>query len=145
MAISRQNLREHLISVLYIAGVRDDLSFAEVLKNYCEEHDPKLLRDQFFQSTAKNINEQQEKLDKIIKKYMQNWNFERNPLLDRCILRLGCYELLSSDTPPNVALAEAVRLANRFCADDSHSYINGILASINKKEQRFSDAPQCDE
>ncbi len=49
---------------------------------------------------------------------------------DRNVLRLGAYELLYTDTPPRVAIDEAVELAKRFGAAQSSQFVNGILDKI---------------
>jgi N utilization substance protein B len=55
------------------------------------------------------------------------------PALDRAILRLGIYELLSRpDVPVAVVIDEAVELAKRFSTDDSGRFVNGILAAVAK-------------
>jgi len=45
-------------------------------------------------------------------------------------LRLGAYELLHTDTPPRVAIDEAVELAKRFGSAQSSQFVNGILDKI---------------
>ena len=43
-------------------------------------------------------------------------------------LRLGAYELLFvAETPPNVALDEAITLARRYGSADSPAFVNGVL------------------
>jgi N utilization substance protein B len=51
------------------------------------------------------------------------------PLVDRNVMRLGGYELLyTPETPPKVALDEAIELARRFGATpDSPAFVNGVL------------------
>ena len=60
------------------------------------------------------------------------------PLLDRklddldpielSLLRLGMFELVERiDVPYKVVINEAVALAKKFGATDSHKYINGVL------------------
>ena len=49
---------------------------------------------------------------------------------DRNVLRLGAYELFHSDTPPQVAIDEAVELAKRFGSAQSAQFVNGILDNL---------------
>ncbi|GIX22512.1 MAG: N utilization substance protein B [Gammaproteobacteria bacterium] len=47
---------------------------------------------------------------------------------ERAILRLASYELRSRlDVPRAVIIDEAVRLARKFGATDSHKFVNGVL------------------
>jgi N utilization substance protein B len=60
------------------------------------------------------------------------------------VLRLGAYELLHTDTPPRVAVDEAVELAKRFGSAQSSQFVNGILdkvmhAAEAKEEGRTND------
>jgi N utilization substance protein B len=53
-------------------------------------------------------------------------------MVDRNILRLATFELLQCpDIPFKATLNEAIELAKKFGADDSGSFINGILDKIH--------------
>ena len=53
--------------------------------------------------------------------------------VDRNVLRLGAYELLFvPDTPPAVALDEAIELARRYGSADSPSFVNGVLDKLRQ-------------
>ena len=61
----------------------------------------------------------------------ENWRLARMSTVDRNILRLGAYELLYSfDTPPAVALDEAISLARRLGTKESPSFVNGVLDQL---------------
>ena len=72
-----------------------------------------------------------------------------NGILERCpeideqlsarmrgwILRLGVYEILWDDeVPDGVAISEAVELAKKFGAENSGSFVNGVLAAFARKD-----------
>ena len=46
---------------------------------------------------------------------------------DRNVMRLGAYEILYAETPPRVAINEAVDLAKRFGTKQSAQFVNGVL------------------
>jgi N utilization substance protein B len=46
---------------------------------------------------------------------------------DRNALRIGVFELSHSDTPPRVAIDEAIELAKKFGNANSPQFVNGIL------------------
>ncbi|ABI55734.1 transcription antitermination factor NusB [Alkalilimnicola ehrlichii MLHE-1] len=51
--------------------------------------------------------------------------------LEKALLRLGAWELSERmDTPWRVIINEAVNLAKRFGAEQSHRYINGVLDKL---------------
>ncbi len=70
-------------------------------------------------------------IDAIISDSTVNWQIDRLPVVDLCILRIAIYEILyCDDVPDAVAASEAVDMAFKFSTDDSSSYINGILRSV---------------
>jgi N utilization substance protein B len=53
--------------------------------------------------------------------------------VDRNVLRLGAYELLyNPDTPPAVALDEAIELARRYGSEGSPAFVNGVLDKLRR-------------
>lgn len=70
----------------------------------------------------------------------ENWAVERMAVVDRNILRLAVFELLHlPDTPPKVIIDEAIELAKRYGANESHAFVNGILDRI--ANLRGAEAP----
>ncbi|MEZ5342294.1 MAG: transcription antitermination factor NusB [Acidimicrobiales bacterium] len=52
---------------------------------------------------------------------------------DLIVTRLAVAELITTDTPMGVVLAEAVDLAGRYSTDDSARYVNGVLSAVAHK------------
>jgi transcription termination factor NusB len=63
----------------------------------------------------------------------QHWRLERMAAVDRNVLRLGAFELLHGDAPPEVVLDEAVELARRFGGEQSPRFVNGILDAMARR------------
>lgn len=70
------------------------------------------------------------------------------PLLDRAVkdltpieltvLRMGAYELAHRiDVPYKVVINEAVALAKKFGATDSHNYINGVMDKLAQQLRKI--------
>jgi len=77
-------------------------------------------------------------IDEAIVRASENWRLERMSCVDRNILRIGVHELCADDeTPPRVAINEAVELAKRFGTADSAAFVNGILDRVARDEQRL--------
>lgn len=68
-------------------------------------------------------------LDAAIDQRLENWTVGRLAATDRAILRLGAYEILyRAETPPRVAINEAVELAKQFGSDGKTArLVNGVL------------------
>ncbi len=72
-----------------------------------------------------------EKLDEVIRRTAENWELKRMATSDRNILRLGVFELLfRQQTPPKVAINEAIELAKKYSTANSPPFINGVLDRI---------------
>jgi N utilization substance protein B len=70
----------------------------------------------------------QDDIDRRLSEAAENWRLVRMAAVDRNVLRLGAFELLySPETPPNVALDEAITLARRYGSADSAGFVNGVL------------------
>jgi N utilization substance protein B len=70
-------------------------------------------------------------LNRLIAKYAPEWPVDQLAIIDRNILRLAFFEIgaQDSDTPPKVAINEAVELAKIFGSDSSPRFVNGVLGS----------------
>jgi len=78
--------------------------------------------------------EHKEELDKLIADCSDNWSLGRMSRVDINILRLAVFEFLyCDDIPPKVTLNEAVDLGKTFGSENSGSFINGILDTLNLK------------
>jgi N utilization substance protein B len=72
-------------------------------------------------------------IDQRLAAAAENWRLPRMATVDRNVLRLGAYELLlSPETPPAVALNEAIELARRYGSADSPSFVNGVLDKLRQ-------------
>lgn len=72
-------------------------------------------------------------LDRRLTEAAENWRLVRMAVVDRNVLRLGAYELLhGSETPPRVALDEAIELARRYGSADSPAFVNGVLDRLRQ-------------
>ncbi len=73
-------------------------------------------------------------IDVLVGELSENWRLSRLPTVDRNILRLAIYEMKikHKDTPPKVAIDEALLLAKKFASAESPSFLNGILDAAMK-------------
>ena len=76
--------------------------------------------------------EMRARTDELVAVLTPDWPTYRQPVIDRNILRLACYEILAGETPPKVAINEAVELAKEFSTEKSPLFINGVLDKIYK-------------
>lgn len=78
---------------------------------------------------VEGVRAQRAPLDGAIDARLENWTVGRLAATDRAILRLGAYEILyRAETPPRVAINEAVELAKQFGSDGKTArLVNGVL------------------
>ena len=78
------------------------------------------------------VDSYREKIDEIIDTYSEGWDMDRMPGVDRNILRIAIFEILwNSEVDDNVAISQAVEMANELSTVDSGKYINGVLGRVS--------------
>ncbi len=126
----RRRAREVVLQILY----RDDIN-----PSHDQLNDERFLRGRlgnddelvaFANSLLSGVRRNRGELDPMITERADNWSLERMAVTDRNVLRLGAFEILYADTPPRVAINEAVDLAKRFGSKQSAQFVNGILDRI---------------
>ena len=76
--------------------------------------------------------------DQRMEELAPKWPAHRQAAVDRAILRLAFYEMTQGQTPPKVAVNEAVELAKRYSTERSPSFINALLDKVLKEVQAQS-------
>ena len=102
---------------------------AEYLKENLE------MDNTYVRDVVNGVLENIESIDKVISKYLENWDLDRLGKTDKAILRLGAYELIHYDTPKVVVINEAVELAKKYSDDKVVKLINAVLDKIRDNEE----------
>ena len=89
------------------------------------------------QRLAAGVIERREEIDQALARASDNWRLERLAVVDRNILRLGVFELLTGGVPPKVAIDEALWLAHRFGGLQTAGFVNGVLDSVARSLGRL--------
>ncbi len=75
--------------------------------------------------------------DELIAAHTKNWRLERMAVIDRLVMRMAIYELLSeSDTPAKVVINEAIELVRTFSGEEPVPLVNGVLDAVRKTLNR---------
>jgi transcription antitermination protein NusB len=94
---------------------------------------PEPLRD-FANELVNGTIRRVEEIDALLAAHAQNWRVERMAVLDRLVLRLAVFEMLSAPDPPSrVVINEALELARAYSGDESVGFVNGILDAVRKQ------------
>jgi len=124
--------REAVIQTLYAQEMGNDQAieqFEEILK----DKKIKGSKAEFANKLLNGVLEHLNQIDEIIKNHLIDWDFDRLDKVDKQILRVGIYELLYTDTPYQIVIDEAVKIAKNFSEDKAKSFINGILDRVAKE------------
>lgn len=100
----------------------------------------------FCERLVRGVVEHWKELDRCIKDTTANFTLHRIGGVERAVLRLGAYEMIyCMETPPVVAINEAVELAKQFASDEASRFVNGVLDRIRgtlSRPSRTAVAPQ---
>ena len=139
----RTKAREIALQALYQLHMRGEEVWQHGLREFCKEAasgDSKIIG--FAMGLIEGCWEHREKIDEAIVGVLEHWTLPRVAAIDRCVLRLGVYELLfACDVPPKVAINEAIDLAKRFSTEQSGVFVNGILDKIHTQHAAGEPPP----
>lgn len=132
----RRKSREFALQVLYQLDItKQDAAgtIAQLQEHFLSREGS----DEFAKQIVLGVTEHRQEIDRLIKQYSKNWRLDRMNMIDRIILRMATFELLyCEEIPPKVTLNEAIDLGKRYGAQDSGSFINGILDRIQNEVVR---------
>lgn len=130
VASVRRRIRAAVLQVLYeIDVVRHD--YERALQDRLEARDLAEPDNAFARDVVRGVLANRDKIDKMIAKYASAWPVAQMALIDRNVLRIAVFEIMiGGDTPPKVAINEAVELAKRFGSDKAPGFVNGVLGSV---------------
>ncbi len=129
---SRKQARRDAVFLLYQSDVTN-LSLEELVEGQRlrEGYPP----NEFTMCAVQGVLAERDSLDLTIGRLATGWSLERMAPLERSILRLALWEIVSGMTPPEVAIDEAVRLAKRYSTGDAGAFVNGILGAVQRERQ----------
>jgi N utilization substance protein B len=138
---TRHRSREAALQVLYAIDLAarekaPDVATAEAAFDAVSDHFelPEGARE-FARELVCGVTLRRAALDGEIAAHTRNGRLERMAAVDRNVLRLAAYEILFGDTPPQVAIDEAVELARRFGGERSPGFVNGVLDALARGAQ----------
>lgn len=136
---SRRRAREFALQALYQADLTESsasrsleaLWFVQVEAGDAAARPAEDEEVEFARRIVAGVERARPEIDALIERSSVNWRLARMPVIDRNILRLAAYELLSCpDVPVSVSINEAVELAKRYGDKDSRAFVNGLLDRV---------------
>ncbi|MEE4297881.1 MAG: transcription antitermination factor NusB [Pseudomonadales bacterium] len=122
----RQRARHCAIQALYHAQM-NPLPPVELVAQFRADNEFEDVDDAYFSEGVLAVMRRAEELDADFAPFADRRPDEMDPV-ERAILRLAIWELKErADVPWRVVIDQAVMLAKRFGATESHRFVNGVL------------------
>ena len=145
--LKRRALRVLAIQALYQLDVSPEMHIVDALSLAleCSEDSPysieaiteeELLNEvpeiAYSIALVRGVQNNVEKIDALIEKYLKGWKLSRIVRLDLIIMRVAIFEMTSPEleVPQTVALNEAIEIAKTYSDEKSAKFINGILSNL---------------
>lgn len=125
-SLARESVFKYIFSRLF--NPSDEGLFAVLCKELNEED------KKFATELLSAIDNNEEKYLNNIETLSNGYTINRMHRADKCALLIGMAELDNFDTPPFVAIDEAVNLVAKFSTESSTNFVNGILAECIKEK-----------
>jgi N utilization substance protein B len=127
---SRRAARELAINVLYQIDVAH-IPPQEALETAIENIVLDGASADFARVLVDGVLEHMTKIDEVLKRLAVGWELQRQPAVDRNILRMAIFEILYlDDIPASVSINEAVDLAKKYSTAESGRFVNGVLGAL---------------
>lgn len=128
---TRTHAREAVVGLLYaysmgnerIFDFVDELLGAKKIRN---------AQADFAKDLFKGVVANLAQIDSAISANLQSWEISRLGVIDKCILRLGVYEILKGEIDAPVAINEAIEIAKILGAERTGGFVNGVLDAVSK-------------
>ncbi len=138
MANENRIVRRLALQALYQLDARSTLDVEEIRSSLIDEQtgeDESTAQGRIDRAMtlAEEAFKVRESADELVRELAPTWPPERQPAIDRAIMRLAHYEMTSGVTPPKVAVNEAIELAKRFSTENSPAFLNGLLDKALKR------------
>ena len=129
LAAQRRKARHFGLQALY-QWTLSEASLVDIDAEFRVDNDFRHTDGEYFQALLRGVMEDVEALEALFSPLLDRALDELDPI-ERNLLRMGTFELKERiDVPYKVVINEAVSLAKKFGATESHRYINGILDKV---------------
>ncbi len=87
------------------------------------------------EARVQGVSDRLEMLNEQVQAVSPRWKLERMASIDRNILRLGAWEILTNHRAPLVVINACVELGKLYGEKDTPGFINGLLDQLCKNHQ----------
>lgn len=135
-AQGRHRSREIALQLIYQINLRPETDIEQAINLYPSEGEEKEVFE-YASGLVRGVAEHSDKITAVLRENIVSWRPERIVAVDKAAISLALYEGFIAETVPiPVAISEAVELAKAFGTEHSGRFVNGVLGSIARKEQK---------
>ena len=131
--------REFALQILYQVDITRDAPEV-ALENFWSARSQEEIESELKEFTSKLVKgvvSNMVEIDKKISEYAANWQLKRMAVVDRNIMRMGCFEIIyCDDIPSKVSINEAVDLAKKFSGIEAGKFVNAILDKVKIEKEK---------
>lgn len=132
--MNRSRARELAFKLLYQIEIQKELNEEDIELFFENNEVNSKEAKEYINDMVNGINiNSKEILEQISKNLKEDWEVERVSKVNLALLKLAIYEIKYKELPYKVVINEVVELAKKYGEETSHSFINGILASVVKE------------
>jgi N utilization substance protein B len=129
--MGRIKARKQAFEFLFSETFKKDDS-ADIIKTFQENNEKEKI-DDFTVSIFNGVIKNKSEIDLIIKRNIENWNFNRISRVTKTALRIAIYEIIfEKNIPAAISINESVEIAKRYGAKDDSSYVQAVLTSVER-------------
>ncbi|WP_039911886.1 transcription antitermination factor NusB [Cellvibrio mixtus] len=126
-AATRRMARHYAMQALYQWQMSGS-SINAIEAEFRTDNDMSKVDVEYFHEVLHAVPEHLSELEELFAPYLVDRSLNELDAITRALLRLATYEFkYRIDVPYKVVINEAVALAKKFGAEDSHKFINGVL------------------
>ena len=132
--MNRSVARELAFKLLYQIEIQKEINKEDIEIFFENNEINSNQAKEYINDIVEGINKNsKEILENVSKNLKQDWEIDRVSKVNLALLKLAIYEIKYKELPYKVVINEVVELAKKYGEETSHSFINGILASVVKE------------
>lgn len=118
-----------------------EIDWQELLDDYCAEtqtiipniDNAEVIR--FARRLFDGVVDNKVRIDEILNKSLDKRTLKQTTVVDRNILRVATYEIVTIETAKAIVISEALELGKKFGDNGSRAFLNGVLDQVDKTSQ----------
>ena len=133
--MNRSQVRELAFKLLYQIEIQKEINNEDIALFFENNQINSKEAQEYIEDIVNGVaKESKEIIEEISKNLKQDWEIDRISKVNLALLKLAIYEIKCKKVPFKVVINEVVEHTKKYGEETSHSFINGILASIVKGE-----------